>query len=391
VARKRIIPFALAAAPETSMPWDYDQYVNYIKKLAPPAELSALLKAPSTPFVPKDGKRKGKATKIFATYYSMPDWLDIFSLQNHLQKTPIEHMIKDYRHTAEKHQKQVIDCLDMINVFSSGKALIEEVDSTRYWVRIMPFYHFFRTMPHMNYDNATPWALRPGETLSHISDGTLEDFQDEYEKGAVVRNDDNEPASGEGPGTGKGANVALFFSAQTWKDMSDKRGAGHRPDEVLYHELVHVSRQVRGKMTRLPVEGKGFPNIEEYFATVITNIYMSDKLETRLRGYYAPDFLRQEYRHWKINGEEIALIIDPLPNDWDLMQDPDAFYDNPDNLSISPRQLMGIFRVKQPSFYIALAHLPQGRPLFNPVGQHFRETAAAKAPAVRPASILRSH
>ena len=62
----------------------------------------------------------------FATYYSMPDWLNIFSqqgkisLQNQLVKTPIDHMIKEYRHAAEKHQGEVIDCLDMINVFSAG-------------------------------------------------------------------------------------------------------------------------------------------------------------------------------------------------------------------------------------------------------------------------------
>jgi hypothetical protein len=111
---------------------------------------------------------------------------------------------------------------------------------------------------------------------------------------------------------------------------------------------------------------------------------MSDTLETRLRGYYSHDFLRQEYRHRKMHGEDIGIIFDPLPADWNLMKDPDAFYDNPDNLSISPRQLMDIFRVKQPPFYRALAHLPQGRPLFNPVRRHFDEAAPAKAPAAPP-------
>jgi hypothetical protein len=373
------------------MSWDFDKFVDYLKKHVPAAERGALLKAPSIAFVPKDGKNKGKPTKIFATYYSMPDWLAIFSqgghvsLQKQLQARPIDHMIKEYRHAAEKHQQDVIDCLDMINVFSAGKALVAELDSTPHWVRIMPYHHFFLTMPKMPYDNATAWPLKAGDTLSHISDGTSENFEDEYEKGAVVRDDDDQPAGGYGPGTGKGANIVVFFSAQTWKDKSVKRGPGHLPDEVLYHELVHASRQIHGKMTRQPMaEGKGFPNIEEYFATVITNIYMSDKLETRLRGYYDHDFLRQEYRHWKMSGEDIAIIFDPLPVDWNLMKDPDAFYDNPDNLSISPRQLMDIFRLKQPSFYRALAHLPQGRPLFNPARRHFDEAAPATAPAAPP-------
>ena len=40
----------------------------------------------------------------------------------------------------------------------------------------------------------------------------------------------------------------------------------------------------------LPIQGRGgYGNIEEYFATVITNIYLSDKGETALRGLYGND------------------------------------------------------------------------------------------------------
>jgi hypothetical protein len=373
------------STPETRMAWDYDQYADYIKKHAPASERSSLLKADAKPFVPK-GDKAGKPAKIFATYYSMPDWLDIFNFRTRLEKTPFEHMMKDYRHQVQKHQDKVIECLDRINGFASGKALLEEVSSTAHWVRIMPYFHFFRTMPGLDYDNATARPLKPGETLSHVSDGTMLNLEDEYEKGAVVRGDDNEPLTERG--TGKGANIALFFSPETWEDKKLNKGPGFRPDEVLYHELVHVSRQMRGKMTHVAVGGKGFPNIEEYFATVLTNVYLSDKSETRLRGYYSSDFLRQEHRHWKVNGQDVGLIIDPLPRDWNVMKDPDKFYDNPDKLDISPRQLMQIFRDKQPSFYLALAHLPKEWPPFNPVGRHFRENNVpakkAKPAAARP-------
>jgi len=63
------------------MSWDHQQYVDFIKKHAPAAVRSSLLQANSKPFVPKDNPKPGKPPKIFATYYSMPDWLDIFSSQ----------------------------------------------------------------------------------------------------------------------------------------------------------------------------------------------------------------------------------------------------------------------------------------------------------------------
>ena len=61
------------------MSWDHQKYVDFIKKEAPAADRSSLLQANSRSFVPKDAPKRGKPPQIFATYYSMPDWLDIFS------------------------------------------------------------------------------------------------------------------------------------------------------------------------------------------------------------------------------------------------------------------------------------------------------------------------
>jgi len=143
---------------------------------------------------------------------------------------------------------------------------------------------------------------------------------------------------------------------------------------------------IRGRFTHVKVDGKGgYGNIEEYFATVISNVYLSDEGQTKLRSVYSNDFIKQNKREVKINGETVMVIIDPLPKDWSVMKDPDNFYNNPDNLDIPPRQLMQIFKDKQPDFYFALAHLPEIKPKFNPVGQHFRENLHPnKAPAPRP-------
>jgi hypothetical protein len=139
---------------------------------------------------------------------------------------------------------------------------------------------------------------------------------------------------------------------------------------------------IRGRFTHAQVDGRGgYGNIEEYFATVITNVYMSDKGQTRLRGFYSNDFIRQNRTHVKVGDETILVSTDPLPQDWNVMKEPDKFYDNVDNLSIPPRQLMQILKDKQSDFYFALAHLPEIRPTFNPVGRHFRENLQ---PAVAP-------
>jgi hypothetical protein len=386
------------------MSWDHQKYVDFIKKEAPAADRSSLLQANSKSYVPKDKPKRGAPPKIFVTYYSMPDWLDIFSsppksqaspnvrLDSRLGKVPFSQMIGEYRHAVQKHQDQVIALLALIDTFASGKALLAELGSTGHTVRIMPYWHFFRTMPDGKYFNSTSIPVKPGESMSYMADGTGgRDDKGAYERNAPIRDENNDPMPSEGKGTGAGANVVLFFSPETWNSKAASDGPGFKPDEVLFHELVHITRTIRGRMTHTQVEGGGYGNIEEYFATVITNVYMSDKGETRLRGLYDNDSIHPNKTEVKVGNQEILVKTDPLPKDWSVMKDPDKFYDNADNLNPPPRDLMQIFKAKQTDFYLALAHLPEIRPTFNPVGRHFRanlQPAAAQTkanvPAVRP-------
>jgi hypothetical protein len=125
---------------------------------------------------------------------------------------------------------------------------------------------------------------------------------------------------------------------------------------------------IRGKETHVGVEGRpNFGNIEEYFATVIANIYLSEKgQDDRLRGVYSG------------GGKN-------PPKNWSVMKDPDKFYDNVDQLTISnvdqltisPHALMDKFSATQKEFYQALAHLPVP-PKFNPAKRHFDDAAASK-------------
>jgi hypothetical protein len=59
-------------------------------------------------------------------------------------------------------------------------------------------------------------------------------------------------------------------------------------DEILFHELVHVLRNVSGKWNKQPLSGGLFryDDTEEFFAVMVSNIYISDrsnKIKTSLR------------------------------------------------------------------------------------------------------------
>ena len=174
-----------------------------------------------------------------------------------------------------------------------------------------------------------------------------------------------------GIGSGKGSDVVVFVSPEQFYAEIPWDGPGFDPDEVLFHELVHVSRQLRGKQTGLPVTGVGnFGNEEEYLATVITNLYLSEKGKD-MRGDFDPP-IPKERKVLVYCGCTMWSAVPP-PKNWAVLTDPDKWYANADNVKPSPRELMQSFYNTQREFYTALSKLPDGRPKFNPVKRHFRE------------------
>jgi Effector protein len=367
------------------MSWDHEQYVKFVRKQALTAKGGSLflLQAASKPY-------SDEHSKLFLTYYSMPDWLDVFSsapsydrglarprmaFDKRLGTTPFDHMIAEYKHAAKKHQDKVAEALDQIASVRSGQALLKEIGSTGYRISVMPYWHYFMTLPYLEFFNALTRPIKPDDALSNISLGTYPNLEDASERNSPIRGDDNEP-TGE-KGTGKGVNVVIFFSAEIWESKGAPNGPGDLPDEVLFHELTHATRMIRGRMTHVPVEGGGgYGNIEEYFATVITNVYISEKAPTAaLRGLYANDLIRQTTRVLRLKGDDVVIVTtDPLPTGWSAMKDPEHFYENIDRLNIPPRQLMQIFSSgPQKTFYRDLAFLPEEKPKFNPPRLHFSE------------------
>jgi Effector protein len=376
------------------MRMDFDKCVELVRKYGSRDDPRELMKAASKPY---------RKTKIQLTYLSMPDWLAVMSAArspagtgsgeepiydalrgmawesdigavldfmwfDSMQPTQREllfhRLVVAYKFAVERHQKTIADCLDCFTRTGSGRALLAELGRTTHTITVMPHWLYFMTLPGNGYRNATTKALRDGQILSHVTDGLPDSSRDGFAKGASIPS-----LAGSETGTGAGAGVIIYYSAGTWTDTVyadySVGAAGFQPDEVLFHELVHATRLIRGKMNSTTVQGRpNFGDIEEYFATVIANIYMSEKgKDVRLRGAYAPGSASP-------------------PNDWSVMKDPDGFYDNNDGLSMPPSQLMDTFQRTQMQFYHDLAVLTTP-PWFNPVRTHFNRNQIKKNQTVK--------
>jgi len=91
-------------------------------------------------------------------------------------------------------------------------------------------------------------------------------------------------------------------------------------------------------MNQMPVN-KGYDNIEEYLAVVLSNIYLSDKGQDVFRGNHGSAMLRGA--------------------------DADNFLHNSQNVDVRPTMFIQNFKDCQPAFYQALVDLPAWRPKYN--------------------------
>jgi len=85
-------------------------------------------------------------------------------------------------------------------------------------------------------------------------------------------------------GTGKGTGALILFSPRWW---SSDQGPGSLADEMLLHELVHALRINEGRYraastVNSPVD-RCYDNVEEFYAIMVANIFMSERGKGRLR------------------------------------------------------------------------------------------------------------
>jgi hypothetical protein len=103
-------------------------------------------------------------------------------------------------------------------------------------------------------------------------------------------------------GTGLGSDVEIYYNphppasgppstcprdGRKWKGGCPQyEGADHGKDDQLLHELVHAVRELRGEFNQIPTWDKDWMNEEEFFAVLVSNIYLSEQGKKNLRGNY---------------------------------------------------------------------------------------------------------
>jgi hypothetical protein len=145
-------------------------------------------------------------------------------------------------------------------------------------------------------------------------------------------------------GPGMGAHSHIRFTPSMYRPSS---GPGQAPDEVLFHELVHASREMRGVFFRMPAN-KGYIDLEEYIAIILCNIYLSEK--------------RQEVFVGTHDGSAILRGADA-----------DNFLHNVQRVDLPPTMVIQNFKDSQPKFYRALVDVPPARAKYNWIRQYDEE------------------
>jgi len=290
--------------------WPIDVYEDYVDKHAPAMERRELLN-------PR-GERDQDSKNIVLTNDSMPIWMAFNTIVN-LDPGNFRSLAATYRLETRQHIFSVRSWVGQIKQWATGRALLKEVRSSEAMdVRIVPY----RGTGH------DAWTIMEDEVA-----GTGKwRLVDPYKFGDIRT------------GTGVGSDALIEFTPEVFLGP-DMRLPGHAPDEVLFHELVHASRIMRG-VYRPSFINQDYEDYEEYVAISIANIYLSEKGQQTLKGDH-------NYRGVRLRGKKL-----------------DNFMNNSQDINLPPMQLMDEFKQNQPDFYRDLSNLPRERPKYNWVRIH---------------------
>lgn len=160
-----------------------------------------------------------------------------------------------------------------------------------------------------------------------------DDRRSAYSVGTPVCFDDPPPATNSTcmvtrVSDGTGSSVVVRFSPDVFRGLD--RAAGYdpdiriNPDDVLFHELFHAYRFMRGhdRSNVLVASSNGHvfgSNVEELYAIMITNIYLSEKNRSHsLRFRHSasfdplPESLRTSFKYWAAFADHIRTLATEL-------------------------------------------------------------------------------
>jgi Effector protein len=296
--------------------WPRWQYEEYVKKHSPGLAGRKLLRESSESW-------DDRFLNIHVGLESFPEWMSYFIVSLNDHDLNFRALVDRYQLEVRQHIEAVKPRLDQIQQRLTGLALLAETGATDWTVLIQPYR---RRGVNASSGQRTSHA-EAGATARHAPlDRMANPFDENYDDRV---------------GTGRGANAIVNFTPGMWTG-SALRKPGNGPDEVLFHELVHASRQMRGVQDASYVD-HDYDDSEEYLAVVLSNIYLSEKGQLVLVGDHGTKPLQGVER--------------------------DNFINNSQHNLLAPRQLLQDFKDSQRDFYNALANLPTSI-RWNPVRQH---------------------
>ena len=279
----------------------------------------------------------GRFERIKTATPDYPRWLWKNDRGRHVEITASVH---DFQRRRTNYFDTIRDLLRQILYYDTGLTLLNELDATNKVLYIRP-YRIYRGD---DLDADTFPIGQDGDV------GTLEAWLSVTSTGMPLIDHEGEVL--EGSGRGQGLDTTVEFSPDMFGAGSAFTGPGSQPDEVLFHEMVHASRMMRGRSFALPVN-QGYGNEEEYISVVLTNVYLSEKGQTVFRANH--DF----------------------PPNRTLLR-PDKFLDNVQGVDLSPKVLIERFRLSTPDFYRAYAAIDATSAPFNPIREFDKRRLAGQ-------------
>ncbi len=159
------------------------------------------------------------------------------------------------------YENAVVSLLRNIHKSHTGAAVFEEFE--------LRSHHLMKIIPLENVLN----AFASGDDYDRASErGRAERSGAD---GSLLKN-----AAGHNIiGKGGGSNSTVSFNPLTWTNYCSQQKKGHKcgahPDEILFHEMIHATRQMRGIFNPLPL-GFLYDTEEEFYAILIANMYASE-------------------------------------------------------------------------------------------------------------------
>jgi hypothetical protein len=171
-----------------------------------------------------------------------------------------------------RYEANILDQLTRLHQFVTGKVVFNAIAQTPYTLTILPYTDTDETSASVC--NAFAWEVSPGDFGTKALD-----------KGDAAHT------------PGPGMNASVHFDVGRWLPgtiRGCRAGYGSiatAPDEILLHEMCHALRAMKGQMNRsntiggqsLVQPGYAYDDIEEFFAILVSNMYLSEKGLTTLR------------------------------------------------------------------------------------------------------------